>query len=415
MAADGALDRVTVRSAKIADPGALADLLPGPSSFAWLHSGEGLVGWGEAGRAEFSGPDRFAEADRWWQSYVDGVDVQDEVGLPGSGPIAMGAFAFADGPISVLIVPRVVVGRRDGITWRTTVGDALGDGPVEPRRAPRAVRVHDDPGAMTRWRNAVGDAGQAIRSGALAKVVLALSLEARAAEEVDGRELLVRLVDRYPECWGFLLDGMVGATPELLVERVGQQVRSRVLAGTIPRDTSRDGNTDRTDDADSRLGAALLASAKDRSEHRLAVEPLAESLGRLAELEDVPDAPAVLQLRNVAHLATELTGRVREDTSALLLAGVLHPTPAVAGTPLPQALRLIAEMEDSERGRYAGPVGWVDARGDGEFCLALRCAAVQGRSVRLFAGCGIVADSDPDAEVAEWRAKLRPVLDALGL
>jgi menaquinone-specific isochorismate synthase len=128
----------------------------------------------------------------------------------------------------------------------------------------------------------------------------------------------------------------------------------------------------------------------------------------------VPDGPSVLELANVVHLVTELRGTARDDASVLALAGALHPTPAVAGTPSPTALHLIDELEPADRGRYAGPVGWTDARGDGELCLALRCATLSGRTARLYAGCGIVADSDPDAEVAEWRSKLRPVLDALG-
>jgi menaquinone-specific isochorismate synthase len=394
-----------VRSEKIEDPGPLPDLLPGRSSFAWVRDGEGLIGWGEAARVAFSGPTRFADADRWWRRYVDRLAVEDELGVPGSGAIALSSFAFADdGPTtSTLVVPRVVVGRRDGLAWRTTVGTDPGLMRVEPRRAPVGVRAAEDPAAVEAWRTAVGDAVAAIRRGELAKVVLAMPLEATAEEDLDGRELLARLTARYPHCWGFLLDGLVGATPELLVERSGSAVRSRVLAGTLPRGAN--GGC---------AGAALLGSAKDLSEHRLAAESVAAVFrDRLDDLQ-VPDGPAVLELANVVHLVTELRGSARDDASVLDLAGALHPTPAVAGTPVGPALHLIDELEDTDRGRYAGPVGWTDARGDGELCLALRCATLSGRTARLYAGCGIVADSDPDAEVAEWRSKLRPVLDALG-
>ena len=407
---------MTVRSEKIADPGPLHELLPDSSALAWLRHGEGLVGWGEAARIELTGADRFAAAERWWQDYLAGVDIEDEPALPGSGPVVMGSFAFADGPTpSTLIVPRVVIGRRDGVAWRTTVGDVDTNGvdsngaddrlPGSPPRPPREVRFAEDEAAVADWHAAVEDAVRAIRGGRLAKAVLALPAEVRAADDVDPRHLLVRLLERYPDCWGFLLDGFVGATPELLVERMGPAVRSRVLAGTLPRIGA--------DAAD--LGSHLLASAKDLSEHRLAAEPVAAQLRRFVDLAEVPDGPTVLELPNVVHLATRFTGRLRdESTTALALAGSLHPTPAVAGTPPREALDLIEQLEGRDRGRYAGPVGWMDARGDGEFCLALRCAEVDGPTVRLYAGCGIVADSDADAEVVEWRAKLRPILDALG-
>jgi menaquinone-specific isochorismate synthase len=398
---------VTVRSEKIPDPGPLHDLLPEPPAFAWLRDGEGMVGWGEAARIELAGPDRFVRAEQWWQDYLAGVVIEDDVAVPGSGPLTVTSFAFADGPTtSTLIVPRVVVGRRGGIAWRTVVGDAAPEAPVAPRRAPTGASLVDDAEAVARWREAVSDAVREIRTGKLEKVVLALPAEATAAEDLDSRELLVRLLERYAGCWSFLVDGLVGATPELLVERIGPDVRSRVLAGTLPR---------RGTAEDDQIGAALLASVKDLSEHRLAAGPVADQLRRYVDLDGVPDGPKVLQLPNVVHLATEMTGRLRGEMSALALAGALHPTPAVAGTPPLPALEVLADLEHADRGRYAGPVGWTDSRGDGEFCLALRCAAVTGRSVNLYAGCGIVADSDPDSEVAEWRAKLRPVLDALGI
>lgn len=395
-----------VRTEKIPDSGALQDLLPEGPAFAFLQNGEGLVGWGEVTRFECAGPDRFAEADRWWRNYTAGLAVEDEVGVPGSGPVALASFAFADEPTpSALIVPRVVVGRRHGITWRTTIGPvAEGVVPSAPR-PPVDVRIEHDETAVEDWRQAVRDAVAAIRSDGLAKVVLAMPLDARAADPVDPRALLERLLARYPDCWGFLVDGLVGATPELLVERNGLDVRSRVLAGTLPR----------VDDGDAAsVGTALLASAKDLSEHRLAVGPVAELLRSRLDSVQVPDGPRVLELANVVHLATEFSGRLRDGSSVLQLAGILHPTPAVAGTPTAAALQLIETLEPFDRARYAGPVGWTDANGDGELCLALRCAAVDGARVRMYAGCGIVADSDAEAEVAEWRAKLRPMLDALG-
>ena len=401
---------VTVRSEKITDPGSLLELLPEPSAVAWIRGGDGFVGWGQAARVEFAGPQRFERADAWWQAYLSATSVEDEVGIPGSGPLAIASFSFADedssaSGTSVLVVPRVVVGRRNGVTWRTVVGRPQPPAPVRaPWHAPGA-RLLEDPAAVNAWRSAVACAVQDIRSGDLAKVVLALAMDAEADEPIDGRDVLGRLTERYPDCWGFLVDGLVGATPELLVERVGGQVRSRILAGTIPR------TGDASDDA--RLGATLLASEKDLDEHRLAAGPVAERLAQHCSSLTVPEEPSLLELPNLLHLSTEMSGRLHGDTTALGLAGDLHPTPAVAGTPSAAALRRIERLETTDRGRYAGPVGWIDAHGDGEFCLALRCAQLSGASARLFAGCGIVAESDPDSEVAEWRAKLRPIQDAL--
>lgn len=401
---------VTVRSEKITDPGSLLDLLPGPSAVAWIRGGDGFVGWGQAARVEFTGPRRFERADAWWRAYLSATSVEDEVGIPGSGPLAIASFSFADedssaSGTSVLVVPRVVVGRRNGVTWRTVIGRPQPPAVVAPPQHAPGARLLEDPAAVHAWRSAVASAVTDIRSGDLAKVVLALAMDAETDEPIDGRDVLTRLTERYPDCWGFLVDGLVGATPELLVERVGGQVRSRILAGTIPR------TGDSCDEA--RLGATLLASEKDLDEHRLAAGPVAERLARHCSSLSVPDEPSLLQLPNLLHLATEMTGRLHGDTTALGLAGDLHPTPAVAGTPSAAALRRIERLETTDRGRYAGPVGWIDAHGDGEFCLALRCAQLSGTSARLFAGCGIVAESDPDAEVAEWRAKLRPIQDAL--
>jgi menaquinone-specific isochorismate synthase len=405
MVAGSALRPVIARSEKITDPGRLVDLLPGPPAFAFVRAGEGLVGWGEAARIEIGGPDRFARADAFWQAYLGVLDIQDEVGVPGSGPISVASFAFAADPTSsVLIVPRVVIGRRGGVSWRTSIGTHP-DPATLPRVPLTGVRQQSDPAAVDRWRATVAEVVDEIRAGRLDKAVLALSLDVTADAPIDPRSLLDRLVDRYPDTWSFLVDGLVGATPELLIERTGPAVRSRVLAGTVPRT----GNP--ADDA--HLAAELLRSAKDLEEHRLAAEPVAAALGQLCATLDRPAGPDLLELRNVLHLATQFTGRLKDDQSALLLAGALHPTPAVAGTPRDAAMDLIGRLEPTDRGRYAGPVGWTDSRGDGEFCLALRCAAIEENRARLFAGCGIVADSVPDTEVAEWQAKLRPMLDAL--
>jgi len=219
------------------------------------------------------------------------------------------------------------------------------------------------------------------------------------------RYLLGRLAAAYPECWTFQVDDMVGATPELLVRRTSDVVLSRVLAGTVKRR----GN----EGEDASLAKALLGSDKDLEEHEYAVRSVARALAHHCTDLRVPAQPTVLRLSNVQHLATDISGRLADGASALALAASLHPTAAVCGSPTERAFAVIRELEGMDRGRYAGPVGWFDSRGDGEFGIALRCAEVRPGSLRLFAGCGIVTGSDPEAELAESRAKFVPIRAAL--
>ncbi len=395
-----------VRTTRVADPTPLLDHLPQDAPLAWVRGGDGLVGWGVAARLDVAGPSRFARAQRWWNALVTGCAVEDEVALPGTGPVAFASFAFDDEPrSSTLIVPRVVIGRRDGVSWVTTVDDARPLSAPAPPRRPRGVRWSETASSVTAWHEAVAAAVERIRAGALAKVVLAYDLVATADEPIDVRWLLQRLADRYDDCWVFSVDGLAGATPELLLRREGTSAWSRVLAGTVRR-TGEQG-------ADERAAAALLASAKDRSEHDFAVSSLVDALRPHTGSVDAPAAPQVLALHNVLHLSTDVRAEVADASTVLELVAALHPTAAVGGAPTDLALDLIRELEHMDRGRYAGPVGWMDARGDGAFGIALRCGEVEGRSVRLFAGCGIVAESDPDEEVAETVAKFLPMRDAL--
>jgi menaquinone-specific isochorismate synthase len=406
-------DRETVvRSTRLDVDGDLLARLPRRTgSLAWTRAGDGLVGWGEHARFEVRGRDRFARAQAWWQEQLAALRVEDDVALPGTGPVAFGSFAFADDSeqSSVLVVPEVVLGRRGDVGWLTTTGPAPRPAEPAPVRGPGRVRYSSGAMPVTRYRQAVADAVRLVRAGRLDKVVLAHDLLAVADEDVDTRFLLARLAERYPDCWTFAVDGLVGATPELLVSRRGGRVLSRVLAGTVAR------GADAAEDT--RLQQDLLGSAKDLEEHRYAVESLADVLGTRCSRLDVPAAPHVLELSNVAHLASDLAGELAGDpadgSGALELAAQLHPTAAVGGTPTGDAVRLLAELEGMDRGRYAGPVGWLGAAGDGDWGIALRCAQVDGSSARLFAGCGIVAGSEPDDEVREAQAKLVAVRDAL--
>ena len=396
------------------DPGTpLLDLLPTDAPVAWLRRGEGLVGWGVAARILTSGPTRFADADKWWMETTARAVVRDEVDEPGTGLVCFGSFAFADDPgDSLLTVPEFVVGRRGDRTWLTTVSRGSLDQHAtitvaEQPRSPIGLSFADGALNGEQWIGVVADAVDRISAGALEKVVLARDLVATLDEPIDIRWPLQRLASGYPMCWTFHVDGLFGATPEMLVRRERGLVTSRVLAGTIRR-TGDDGR-------DLALAATLARSSKDLEEHEYAVRSVADALDPHCQSMNVPEAPFVLHLPNVMHLATDVAGVVHDaaTVSSLQLAESLHPSAAVGGTLTSDAVTLISEIEGMNRGRYAGPVGWMDADGDGEWGIALRSAEVDGTTVRLFADCGIVADSAPEAELAESQAKFVPVRDAL--
>jgi menaquinone-specific isochorismate synthase len=407
--------RLVVRtvSLDLPDGTPLLDLLPADAPVSWLRRGEGLVGWGVAAEVRTAGPARFSDAGKWWAETTARAVVRDEVDEPGTGLVAFGSFAFADEPgSSVLSVPSVVVGRRGDRSWLTTVSRDAIDHPAtvslaDPPLPPAGVVFADGALDGEHWMGVVADAVARINAGELEKVVLARDLVATGQQDVDVRWPLRRLAEGYPMCWTFHVDGLFGATPEMLVRRERGLVTSRVLAGTIRRTG---------DDAhDLGLAAALARSSKDLEEHEYAVRSVADALDPHCSSMNVPEAPFVLHLPNVMHLATDVAGVVHDaqTVSSLQLAEALHPSAAVGGTPTATATDLISEIEGMDRGRYAGPVGWMDAAGDGEWGIALRSAEIAGPTVRLFAGCGIVGDSDPEAELAESQAKFVPVRDAL--
>jgi menaquinone-specific isochorismate synthase len=407
---------VTVRvvTRRLDDDRPLLDLPPSSlDTVSWVRRGEGLVGWGVAARLDPGpGPDRFARAERLLGDVLADAEVDDEVRVPGTGPVAFGSFTFTDAaPGSVLLLPRRVVGRRDGRTWLTTI-DPDGAPPVDgPATSPPVEPPRDRPrfaGSSKpdlHWLEAVAEAVERLRAGDLDKVVLARDHAVWSQEAFDPLDLARRLTARFPSCHTFVVEGLVGATPELLLARDGDRVTSRVLAGTTGR------AEDEADDA--ALGAALLASTKDRHEHQLAADSVREVLGpRCPDLAH--DAtPRLLRLDNVQHLATLFGGHLAEPASVLEVVAELHPTAAVGGTPRATALAAIAELEGMERGRYAAPVGWMDANGDGEWGIALRCAELAGARARLFAGVGIVAASLPEDELEETRLKLLAMQAAL--
>jgi menaquinone-specific isochorismate synthase len=330
--------------------------------------------------------------------------------------VAFGSMAFADNSSAVraLIVPQVLLGVRDGRVWVTVVEN------IDGKALPAAPKFWSHPGKYAEnapvafgagkqsaegFKDAVNLAVAAISAGRLEKTVMARDIVGELPEGFDIRSTLAKLAARFPTCWVYSVDGLFGASPELLVRVAHGQVSARVLAGTAGRGTD--------PEVDKAIAAALAASAKNTNEHAFAVDSLVQTLAPFCEHVDADPKPFSLALPNLWHLASDVHGVLRDESSVLDLAAALHPTAAVAGTPRTEAQQLISELEPFDRGRYAGPVGWIGADGDGEWAIALRGAQIEESLVRAFAGCGIVAGSAADAELAETDLKFSPIREAL--
>ena len=379
---------------------------------AWVRSGDGLVGFGEYKKFEVKGENRFKEAKTWWEERVSEFKIQNNVHGSGTGPILFSSFSFDPNEISVLVIPEIIIGQKNGKSWITWIGDVKQPNLEKINIAPVSGEIKWQEGSISEqaWQSQVSSAINAIKSNKLEKVVLARDITATSKTEIGVRSLLQRLEIEYPSTWIFLVDGLIGATPELLVRLSKSLVTSRVLAGTIRKT----GNEDR----DLTLAASLAKSSKDLEEHEYAVRSVADALAPFCSSTNVPEAPFVLHLSNVMHLATDVTGVLNDSakqSDIFTLIAQLHPSAAVCGTPALEAKKLIVELEQMNRQRYAGPVGWIDANNDGEIAIALRCGQLSNdrNSIRIFAGCGIVAGSDPATEFAESQAKLMPMRTAL--
>lgn len=421
--------------------------LPTSGFACWVRGRSGLVGIGRRLRLRARGEHRFHDLARQWDELVAAAEVDDRVGLMGSGLVGFSAIAFSadSGVDSVIDVPEYILGRRDGRVWLTHVGgdDVGGDDDVT-QQAPPSDRsegvsaqsdelvaglqltptplrdqriVSREPGRVSpeRFEEIVALAASRLRSPEAGerKIVLARDEVITAEDDIDVRTVLGRLNAEFPSTWAFLVAGLVGATPELLIGVEHGAVHSRVLAGTyrVQEDPEREVAHAR----------AHLGGRKDSIEHSYAIDSLASTLGPVTDELHVDPEPHLLQLANVIHLASDAHGRLsaRADGSRISpfeVAHAVHPTAAVGGTPRARAMDLISRFEEMDRGRYAGPVGWVDGYGNGQFGIALRCGQLEERNrIRLFAGAGIMPDSEPESERRETDAKFAPMRKALGV
>jgi menaquinone-specific isochorismate synthase len=357
-----------------------------------------------------SGKDRFEQVRTWWHQQLETFSISNSVHGSGTGPVLFTSFSFDRNEESIAVIPRVIVGKKGENSWITWIGEGAQPTLADTAPLDSDQRFEWGQGTLTeqQWESRVAQAIAKIDKAEIEKVVLARDLIASTSGEIDVRPVLRKLAENYPATWVFAVDGLIGATPELLLRLSRGMVTSRVLAGTIPRTG---------DDArDLALAGSLARSSKDLEEHEFAVRSVAEALEPFCSSTNVPEAPFVLHLANVMHLATDVTGNLLESkhhVDAFALLKSLHPSAAVCGTPRNIAFDVIDEIEGMNRGRYAGPVGWIDARGDGELGIALRSGQVTGNEIRIFAGCGIVAGSDPVVELAESNAKFSAMRSAL--
>lgn len=402
------------------DPRDLLHLLGADdAAFAWLRDGAGFVTSGAAVRIPVgAGSTRFHEAAGAVAATLatirrdDGAVAEALVDVPAArGPIAVGALPFSSQP-GHLVVPALVVGRTpDGRCWSAQVAPSDASAAIPPCAAPKddpepsSFRVEADPGRAG-WERQVERALAAIEGGGVTKVVLARRVLVEADRSFQVSTVLRRLAGAHPSCFSFASGRFIGASPELLIRREGLSVLSQPTAGTVPR-----GASIVDDDA---LVAALVDSPKDAAEHRIVVDAVVDALAHWCTEVGVSSLRDVVKLASVSHLTTTVRGAlVQPAPSSLDLVGALHPTPAVGGWPTAPALDLIEGLEGFDRGLYAGPVGWTNAEGDGEWAVALRCAALDGARAHLYTGAGLVAGSEPGAEWRETQAKLEPMLQAL--
>lgn len=403
------------------------------SSLVWTRRGRGIVGFGSAARLSTNGEDRFIDARAWFKQLISAAQIEDPISRPGSGLIAFGSFAFSFTSAfdSRLVVPEIVIGQDDEKAWITLTGtaqdvagatfdsalirarQAIDDAALEAG-APGEIELTSGQLTAGSYLNAVKKALGVFDESGISKLVLARDILARSSNPINLALVVDALTEKYSNCWTYLVDGLVGATPEMLVRVTNGLAEARVLAGTLDRALP-------GAQAPGFAKERLFDDPKQRHEHQLAIDSLTESLNPISHGMQAPLEPFILELPNVWHLASDVSAQLRPDDTgslptALDIAEIFHPTAAVCGTPTKQAGVVLRQLEGMDRGPYAGPVGWVDSRGDGEFGIALRGGILEDEKLmRLYAGCGIVPGSVPEDELAESWAKMRPMRQALGL
>ncbi len=408
------LTATTVRLRHDLDPIAIG----ARSGLLWSRGGFAIAGIGVAARIPLTRPVGAAAA----QAALAAMAGTDELQIPGSGPVALAALPFDRFVNGELIVPEIVVGTTaDGQKWLTVVSRSDVPADIDAALARiadvRARIVPASPQATTMnlrsvrspedWRDNVVATGIArINNGDLRKIVLAREVQVTTDHPIDVASVIERLRQTFSSAIVFSIDGFIGASPELLVSRSGDVVRAHPLAGTAPRSS---------DPAiDQRLSADLHASPKNRHEHRITIDWLLDNLLPYCSYVDAEPEPSIVTLANVHHLGTLVEGLLSQPAASVLdLVAALHPTPAVGGDPQDVAMAVISEIEGMDRGRYAGASGWVDGAGNGAFAVNVRVAQIDGGNATVYAGNGIVGDSDPVAELAETRSKFQAILGAL--
>jgi isochorismate synthase len=425
------------------DPIVLFDNSQHTDRFFWAQPGEdfALAGFGAAQVIDAVGASRFRQTAKARQQVLTGAIIEGSRGLPGAGPLFLGGFSFdpdyasnwQDYPDGRMVLPQLLFTFSHSDAWLTfnAIVQPTSDADAETAelvdmyttlmaantRHSRTNGASAKAGDVTlrelrsadEWQAEVAGVAQTIREGSLEKAVLARAVKLESSKPINIAQALRRLTTSYVGCYVFAFahgdSCFLGATPERLIRLQHGEILTMSLAGSIRRGE--------TFEEDAQMGAALLASTKDRYEHAVVVKALVEALSPTSNNLQVEPSPSLLRLGNVQHLCTPIKGKVNNGYTLLDLVERLHPTPAVGGRPRQKALQLIHDREKLDRGWYAGPIGWIDAKGEGEFAVAIRSALVNGSEATLFAGCGIMADSDPEKEYAESVLKLKPMLSAL--
>lgn len=368
--------------------------------YLFVRDGVGVAGRGVAARIE---PNKIVE-------FLQNIAHENLSGISNVGPIAIGCIPFESSNPHEFVIPRAVFGKNaNSEQWVTLIDDAVFDfsEPATQKTDPAKFSVR--PGvSIEHYLEAVRLTRTAVLNGEIAKAVIARDIFVETDSPFNVHAILLQLKSNFGSSYRYLIDGLIGASPELLIAVNGQDVRSHPLAGTV----ARTGNPE----TDHQLAIELIASTKNQLEHRIVIDMVHDTLLPWCSYLDWQPEPSIVEVANVQHLGTEISGRLSEPkVSVLELAYALSPTPALGGHPRKESLAQIKKVEGFERGRYGGAVGYVDANGDGIFAVTIRCAELNEdrTQARLFAGGGIVGDSDPDSELAETQAKFKAMLAAI--